>query len=178
MAYGFETDDFVRFASALRDYPQGLPDDPERLRELSELYIAAAAALFLLMQKIMEARLEASPRGQRYSRFLPIYIDRVEALIEVLRDFLLNGLEQGEIGIVADFLEGVRRGAIAEEMVALQFAVDASSGESADANADEAAGTTVTNSLKKQIERHVKIPFVNPILHAINEILSVARGVA
>jgi len=63
-------------------------------------------------------------------------------------------------------------------MVALQAAVDASSGEGEDAEADEAAGTTVTNSLKEQIERRVRLPWIKDILHAINEVLAVARGVA
>ena len=178
MAYDFQTDAFQRLAGTLRDYPDGVPEDPERLRELSELYIAAATALFLLMRLIMETRLGASPRGERYGGFVYIYRDRVDALMAALRRFLLGGLEEGEIGSVFHFLEGVRRGAIAEEMVALQAAVDASSGEGEDAEADEAAGTTVTNSLKEQIERRVKLPWIKDILHAINEVLAVARGVA
>ena len=178
MAYEFETDAFERFDGALRDYGDGVPDDPERLRELSRLYLAAAAALFLLMRLIMESRLRASPRGRRYSGFIEIYDHRVNALIRLLQDFLLGGLERGEIGAIAEFLEGVRQGAIAEEMLALQHAVDNSTGEGADAAADEAAGTTVTNSLKEQIERRVKRKWVKDILHAINEILAVARGVA
>lgn len=178
MAYEFETNAFDNFAMALRDYPEGVPDDPKGLQQLSELYLAATAALFQLMTLIMAARLSGSSRGKRYSAFLPIYDHRVAALMKLLRDFLLGGLERGQVSDVADFLEGVRQGAIAEEMVALKLAVDSSSGKDEDAEADESAGTTVTNSLKEQIERRVKAKWVKDILHAINEVLSVARGVA
>lgn len=178
MAYDFETGAFDDFAMVLRDYPDGVPDDLEGLRQLSELYLAATAALFHLMALIMAARLGESSRGDRYGAFLPIYDDRVAALLELLRDFLLGGLERGEVSAVSNFLEGVRQGAIAEEMVAFKLAVDSSSGTGEDAESDEAAGTTVTNSLKEQIERRVRAKWVKDILHAINEVLSVARGVA
>lgn len=178
MAYEFQTDAFDNFAMVMRDYPEGVPDDPEALQQLSELYLAATAALFKLMALIMATRLRGSIRGERYGAFLSIYDHRVAALIELLRDFLIGGLSRDQASEVADFLEGVRQGAIAEEMVALKLAVDSSSGEGEDAEADESAGTTVTNSLKEQIERRVKAKWVKDILHAINEVLSVARGVA
>ena len=66
MAYGFKTDAFKRLDSAMRDYPDGIPKNPEVLREVSLLYIEAATALFELMLMIMQARLEASSRGERY----------------------------------------------------------------------------------------------------------------
>ncbi|WP_028795341.1 hypothetical protein [Thalassobaculum salexigens] len=179
MAYGFETNTFRELDGALRDHPDGLPaDDRDRLRQLAELYIAAVEALLKLMYLIMLARLADSPRGERYSGFLPIYGDRVGELIQMLRAFLLGGIERGETRVVFDFLEGVRRGAIAAEFVALQGAIDASSGVGTDAQADESAATTVTNSVKEQIERRVRWPWAKDILHAINEVLSVVRGVA
>jgi hypothetical protein len=179
MAYGFDTSTFSRLGGRLRDYPdpEGVPEDSDTLSELSESYIAAAAALFHLMLLIMRARFSKSPRGERYQIFLSIYEDRVAALINELQEFLLGGLRRGEISAVRDFIEGVRRSALANELEALQYAVESSSGEGADAEADASAGETVTNSLKEQIERRVGRKWIKDILHAINEVLAVARGV-
>lgn len=179
MAYGFETATFSDLGGRLRDYgdPQGIPQDSDTLSELAERYIAAAEALFYLMLLIMRARFEQSPRGERYRGFLAIYEDRVAALIAELRKFLLGGLQRGELSTVRDFLEGVRQSALANELEALQYAVESSSGEGADAEADASAGETVTNSLKEQIERRVGRKWIKDILHAINEVLAVARGV-
>ena len=179
MAYGFETDSFSELANRFRDYPeqQELPVDRGVLAELSELYLAALADLFSLMGLIMSARFEQSKRGMRYAGFLRVYEGRVRILEQDLRAFLFGSLGEGDIFIVHDFLDGVRRSALHEELVVLYSAINESSGDGEDADADEAAGTTVTNSLKEQIERRVKLPYIKDVLHAINEVLSVARGV-
>lgn len=179
MAYDFETSAFSDFGRRLRDFsdPEGIPEDRVTLNELSKLYLAAAAALFHLMFLIMQTRFQNSDRGERYQGFLKIYEDRVQALLEELRDFLLGDLEQGDIASVRDFLEGVRRSAVVHEMEILQYAIDNSSAEGIDAKADADAGETVTNSLKEQIERRVRRKWIKDILHAINEVLAVARGV-
>ncbi len=174
MAYDFRTGAFVDLALALRDHPRGVPAQGDKLRDLSRLYLAAADALFRLAYLIMTARLEASPHGARYAGFAPIYEDRVAALFAELEPFLLGD----DVAAIAEFLEGVRRSALAEEMVALQNAIAESSGEGGDAEADEAATTTVVNSLKDLIARRVKRKWIEDILHAINEILAIARGVS
>ncbi|TRW98591.1 hypothetical protein FNJ84_03250 [Paracoccus sp. M683] len=178
MAYGFQTGAFYDLAGRMRDYPDGVANDDERLAELSRSYIEAATALFALMLLILQARIRRSATGGRYDGFVLIYQDRVNALLAELREFLLEGPERADTAEIRDFLEGVRRGALAEEMEALQYAVDQSTGNGTDADADEEATTTVTNSLKEQIERRIKRKWIKDILHAINEALSVMRGVS
>lgn len=179
MAYGFETSAFSQFGSRLRDYPdpEGIPQDRDTLFELTRLYLMATEALFHLMLLIMQTRLANSANDERYRGFLPIYKDRVAALLEELRDFLFGGLERDDLSTVHEFLEGVRRSALVAEMEALHYAVDNSSGEGADADADADAGNTVTNSLKEQIERRVRRKWIKDILHSINEVLAVVKGV-
>ncbi len=174
MAYGFQTQAFVDLALAMRDHPRGVPRQGDRLRDLSRLYLFAAKELFRLMALILEAQLAASPRGERYRAFLPIYDDRVAAALAELEPFLLGD----DVRAIIDFLEGVRQSALAEEMVALQNGVAASPGEGRDLAADAEAATTVTNSLKEQILRRVKNPWLADILHAVNEVIGVVRAVA
>lgn len=173
MAYDFRTPAFVDLALALRDHPRGVPERGDQLRDLARLYLSAADALFRLMFLILLARIAATPRGGRFEGFLPIYEDRVRALFGELEPFLLGD----DVAAIRDFLEGVRQSALAEEMVALQNAVGASTGEGRDLDADAEATATVTNSLKEQIARRVKNPWIQDILHAINEIVGVVRGV-
>ncbi|XWN29943.1 MAG: hypothetical protein ROR55_20975 [Devosia sp.] len=179
MAYGFETSAFARLSDRLQDYqdPEGIPENQDALFELAELYLAAAAALFHLMFLIMQARLTASDHGARFEGFLPIYHNRVSALMEELREFLVGGLSQGDVATAHDFLEGLRRSSLADELKALHHAIDRSSGEGEAALADANAGETATNSLKEQIERRVKRKWIKDILHAINEIISIVKGV-
>ncbi|MEQ8740740.1 MAG: hypothetical protein RIE87_17360 [Rhodospirillales bacterium] len=181
MAYEFQTEAFRRLDRMMQEHPDGIPRrNASALWQLSKCYIDATEALFDLMLRIMQARLAGSERGGRYKKFLPIYSSRVELLIAELREFLFAPFENksGGLQATADFLEAVRRGGIAEELVALQHAVDASSGKGGDAEADESAGTTVTNSLKTQIEERVKRKWIKDTLHAINEVLAITRGVA
>lgn len=178
MAYEFDTQPFREFDSMMSEYPEGIPQEREILWRIADLYLAAAAALFFVMLLIMRARLGASGQGARYEGFLPIYEDRVGALLNSMHDFLMGGLERDELGLVHEFLEGTRQGAIAAELGAFAVALDASSGEGEDAGADENAGTTITNSLKEHIERRVKAKWIKDVLHAINEVLSIVRGAA
>ncbi|WP_120632204.1 hypothetical protein [Ruegeria sp. EL01] len=178
MAYGFETASFKDLHSFMEEYPdpEGLPQDGEVLRRGSELYLQAAGALFYLLRLISIARLERSERGSRFVSFLEIYDHRVRALLDEVADFLFRSIEEGDLERIHDFLEGVRRGAIAEEMVLLQQATESSSGTDADAEADSEGTTTAVNSLKEQIERRVKRKWIKDILHAINEVLAITKG--
>ncbi|WP_171133867.1 MULTISPECIES: hypothetical protein [unclassified Ruegeria] len=178
MAYGFQTDAFRSFDGFLRDYPEpeGLPQDRQVLSRAVELYLMAATALFELMRLISLSRLEQSNSGRRYIVFMNIYDHRVQALLQELADFLLGKLEQGDLESVHEFIEGVRRGAIAEELVLLQQATDESSGTGQDAEADTEGTTTAVNSLKEQIERRVKRKWIKDILHGINEVIAITRG--
>ncbi|MGR3755938.1 MAG: hypothetical protein ACU0AT_01750 [Tranquillimonas sp.] len=176
MAYDFNPAPFQAFDAAMQDYPEGLPDNPDDLARLSALYLAAAQALFALMLAIMRARMKGSRRAHRFDGFLPIYEGLAQALLAELEAFFAGDGEAGRAAL-RDFLEGVRQQGLAQEMAALGAAVETSSGDGADADADEAAGHVVTNSLKEQIERRVRRKFIKDILHGINEVLAVARGV-
>lgn len=173
MAYDFRTRAFVDLALALRDHPRGVPARGDALRDLARLYLSAADALFRLMYLILAARLAAFPHGGRFEGFLPVYEDRVRALFAMLEPILLGD----DVAAIRDVIEGVRQGALAEEMVALQNAVGASSGGGRDLDADAEATATVTNSLKEQLARRIKNPWIQDVLHAINEIIGVVRGV-
>lgn len=161
-------------ALAMREHGNGVPRQGERLRDLGRLYFFAAKEVFRLMALILEAQLAASPRGERYRGFIEIYDDRVNAGLGELEPFLFGD----DLRALWDFLEGVRHSAIAEEMVALGNAVAPSSGQGPDLAADAEAATTVTNSLKEQILRRVKNPWLTDIFHAVNEVIGVVKGVA
>lgn len=173
-AYGFQAQAFVDLALAMREHPDGVPRRPDRLRDLGRLYFYAANDLFRLMGLILAAQIAASPRGERYHGFIEIYQVQVNAGLAELEPFLFGD----DIRTLWDFLEGVRRSAIAEEMVALGNAVAPSSAQGPDLAIDAGAATTVTNSLKEQILRRVKNPWLTDIFHAINEVIGVVRAVA
>lgn len=181
MAYGFSTTDFRAFHERMNAFAgsDDLPADPDTLRSLAEAYLAAMRALFDLMRRIMDTRLERSSGRNGPNRFTPfqdVYWGRVEALERIMRAFLFKGLEQGEAEAVRDFLEGVRQAALHEELLHLGEAIDASTESEEDLAADTGAAVTVTNSLKEQIERRVRWKFVKDILHAINEAIRVIMG--
>lgn len=177
MAYEFETSAFSELGNAMRDYPEGISREPERLRTMVELYLQAAKALFLLMSLIMVAKINQSKNGDRFRGFLDIYDERVQALLQQLASFLNAELQRGNTEVVHEFLEGVRQGAIHQEMEQLQYAISLSSGTGEDLETDESGTTTVMNSLKEQIERRIKQRWIKDILHAINEIVSVVKAV-
>lgn len=88
---------------------------------------------------------------------------------------LREGLQEQSMNLV-ELVHAIREGQIGPELVALDAALSGNEGVG-EPEDHLTTATTVTNSLKDQIEKHTRRKWINSGLHALNEVISIVRGV-
>lgn len=175
MPYNVDTAVFHRLNEQLRALPQELPADPRRLEQVLFTYRSAFCCLLTLVMAIMRICVERQERRRYVSHFLPVYDAAAQKLADLLNSEIQEGLE-GRSANLVEFVYAIRDGQIGLELVALDDALSESEG-AADPEDHLDTATTVTNSLKEQIEKHTKRAWIKSVLHALNEAISIVRGV-
>ncbi|WP_420426812.1 hypothetical protein [Algiphilus sp.] len=174
MAYEVDATPFYRLDEQLRELPDDLPENPQPLEGVLFAYLNAFGGLLTLVMAIMRVCVERQD-GRRYvAYFLPVYDQAAERILELLDRELHEGLKEGASDLV-DLVYAIRDGQIGPELVALDKGLSESEG-SVDPEDHLATATTVTNSLKKQIEKHTKRKWISSVLHTLNEVISIVRG--
>jgi hypothetical protein len=176
MPYGVDSTPFYRLDAQLRDLPDELPGSPRPLEGVLFAYLNAFACLLTLVMAIMRVCVERQERRRYVSHFLPVYDQAARRILDLLDRELREGLSEESSNLV-DLVYAIRDGQVGPELVALDLALFESEG-SAEPEDHLDTVTTATNSLKKQIEKHTKRKWIPSVLHALNEVISIVRGVA
>ena len=175
MPYGVDTQAFHRLHEQVLALPEELPADPRPLEGLLFAYKDAFAVLLQIVMAIMQICVERQESRQYVRHFLPIFDQALERILVLLDTEIREGLEQQSINLV-ELAHAIRESQMAGELLALDQAFAESEGAVEPEDHLDTA-TTVTNSFKEQIEKHTKRKWIKSVLHALNEVISIVRGV-
>lgn len=174
MPYETNTDPFNNLHNLVNKLPEELPDNPQQLEEVLRAYIAAFECLLQLVKKIMEACIKKREKDY-VSAFLKVYDEAALKIIQLLD----KELEEALIDKSQRYIElvyAIRDSQISLEVVILSSSLaDSEMVIEPEKNLDTA--TVVTNSFKEQIKKYSKRSWIESVLHTINEIISIIRGV-
>ncbi len=175
MPYKVDANPFHQLDKQLQKLPEELSTDPRLLKGVLFAYITAFKSLLTLVMAIMRICVERQEGRKYVHHFLPVYDNAARKIINLLESEIKEGLEEGTSNLV-ELVYAMRDGQIGMELVALDRALSESEGK---ANPEDHldTATTVTNSLKEQIEKHTKGKWIKSVLHALNEVISIVRGV-
>lgn len=175
MAYGVDAQSFLRLEQKVREIPDEIPEDIRPFEGVLFSYFKAFETLLMLVMAIMTQHVELMERRRYVVHFLPIYDQAARSILRLLEAEIREGLQKNS-RILFELLNAIRDSHIAQELVALDTALSESEGvDTTEDHLDTA--TTVTNSFKDQIEKHTKRKWIKSVLHSINEIISIVRGV-
>lgn len=175
MPYGVDTAPFRDLEERVRALPEVLPDSPRPLEGVLYAYLRAFACLLTLVMAIMKVCVEREEQRRYVARFLPVYDRAAVRLLQLLEQEVREGLEIQSPELI-ELVHAIRDGQVGFELVALDQAVSESEGSSEPEDHLDTA-TTVTNSLKQLIEKVAKRKWISSVLHALNEVISIVRGV-
>lgn len=175
MAYGVNAAPFYHLNERLHEVREEFPSDPRQLEGVLFAYRNAFACLLDLVRAIMLRCIEEEERRSYVTHFIPVFDQAKLRILQLLEREIREGLSEGSIDLL-DFAYAVRDGQVGPELVALDIALSESEGVASPGDHLTTA-TTVTNSLKKIIDKHTKRKWISSVLHALNEVISIVRGV-
>ena len=175
MPYGVDAAPFRTLDAQVRNLPAELPTDPRAFEGVLFSYLNAFACLLTLVMAIMRVCVERQERRRYVSHFLPIFDQTARRILELLDAELREGLQEQSVNLV-DLVHAIRDSQVGPELVALDQALSESEA-TVDPEDHLDTATTVTNSLKDQIEKYTKRRWIKSVLHALNEVISIVRGV-
>lgn len=124
---------------------------------------------------LMRLCVERQEQRLYVTNFFPVYDEAANRALQLLETEVQEGLEEQSTNLV-ELIYAIRDSQVGPELVALAQAL-AESEKVSEPEDHLDTTTTVTNSLKEQIEKYTKKKRIKSVLRAINEVISIVRGV-
>lgn len=162
------------------------PPSEEYLVGIATAVLQSTSALLMLMLEIMRVRQELQfarvvdeiDRPPRLAEFFPLYQVAVNDIHLIFENLLEELSPNQDYQTLYEFVEEIVVSRIDQELVAVRSCIMQSNTDSLESvDEDMDAGKQATDSLKKQLEKLFgRIPGGKSLLHTINEILAIGRG--
>jgi len=174
MPYGIDTSNFQILQEQVENLTEEFTVDTNILESVLFSYLQAVETLFGLMKAILLVCAERDNRRKYPILFIPIYDSAVARVLKIMENEIRAGYSTPEENLI-EFTYAIRDSEIASELVILSQSLDLDD----DATPEDHLITTktVTDSVKKQIEMYIKKKWISNILHTINEVISIIKGV-
>jgi hypothetical protein len=174
MAYGINNSPLLELQREVRRLPVEISGNPREFEALLFSFLDAFRCLLALDARILLVCAERAGRRSYVRLFLPVFDEVTKRVLSLLEMEIREGLE-AERSDLTDMANAIRDSSIANEMVILDQALDESEGT---AEPEEHLDTaeTVTNSVKEIIKKFAKRRWMESVLRALDEIISIIRG--
>ncbi|MGH7939101.1 MAG: hypothetical protein ACRD5Z_23555 [Bryobacteraceae bacterium] len=174
MAYGIDKASFLKLQETVRALPERPPPSPREVEALLYAFLDAFATLLSLVQNILMACAERRGNRAAVGEFLPVFNAARERILSLLESEFREGLEARSPHLI-DFAYAVRESFVADEMVILDRVLEKTA-DAPEPKEDGEIAHTVTDSVKKLLGKYTKKKFIGPVLHALNEVISLILG--
>lgn len=175
MPYEVNTQVIYQWDGMIRCLPEEIPENTRELEGFLFSYLNALMCLLSLVMVLMRICVKHQDNRAYVGYFLPVYDTASEKLRQLIDMEIREGMKDGSRNLV-ELVYAIRDGQIGAELVALDNGLSESEG-SVDPEDHLDTATTFTNSLKEQIEKHTKRRWIRSVLHSLNEVISIVRGV-